>query len=93
MTRGGDVGGGRTFAEHLRDGVSGDEVDEQEHEAYYQPDYGQSVEDALEYGFQLAGSLYLCLRCHPELSERECARGVEGSVAARLIHDFVWEFQ
>jgi hypothetical protein len=29
-------------------------VDEQEHEAYYQPDYGQSVEDALEYGFQLA---------------------------------------
>jgi hypothetical protein len=43
-----DVGGRRAFAEHLLDGVSGDEVDEQEDEAYHQPDYWQGVEDALE---------------------------------------------
>jgi len=35
------------------DGVSGDEVDHQEDEAYYQPDYWEGVEDALEEKFQL----------------------------------------
>ena len=48
VARGGDVGGRRAFAEHLRDGISGDEVDEQEDEAHDQPDDGQGVEDALE---------------------------------------------
>ena len=45
---GGNVSGRGTFAEHLLDGVSGDEVDEQKDEAHDQPDYGQGVEDALE---------------------------------------------
>ena len=48
MARGGDVGGRGAFAEHLRDGVSGDQVDEQEDEGDHQPDYRQHVEDALE---------------------------------------------
>jgi hypothetical protein len=48
VTRGGDVGGWRAFAEHLLDGVSGDKVNQQEDEAHYQPDYGHGVEDALE---------------------------------------------
>ena len=51
---GGDVGGGRAFAEHLRDGVSGDQVDQQEDEAHDQPDYRQGVEDALEDSSQLS---------------------------------------
>jgi hypothetical protein len=38
----------------LRDGISGDEVDQEENEADHQPDYGQGVEDALEDGFQSA---------------------------------------
>jgi hypothetical protein len=35
----------------LLDGISGDEVDEKEDEAYDQPDYWQGVEDALEEEF------------------------------------------
>jgi hypothetical protein len=34
------------------DGVSGDEMDQEEDEAYYQPDYWEGVEDALEEGFR-----------------------------------------
>ncbi len=49
-----NVGGRRAFAEHLLDGVSGDEVDEQEDEAYHQPDDGERVEDALKDGFQFS---------------------------------------
>ena len=41
VTRGGDVGGRSAFAEHLLDGVSGDEVDEQEDETHDQPDDGR----------------------------------------------------
>jgi hypothetical protein len=37
----------------LLDGVSGDQVDQEEDEAYYQPDYWDGVEDALEEEFQL----------------------------------------
>ncbi|HME37181.1 MAG TPA: hypothetical protein VKF84_18260, partial [Candidatus Sulfotelmatobacter sp.] len=54
VARGGDVGGGSAFAEHLRDGVSGDQVDEEEDEADDQPDDGEGVEDALDYSSQLA---------------------------------------
>ena len=43
---------GGAFAEHLLDGVSGDEVDQQEDGRDYQPDYREGVEDALE---KLAG--------------------------------------
>ena len=50
---GGDVGGRRAFAEYLLDGVSGDEVDEQENKGDDEPDYWQSVEDALEESSQL----------------------------------------
>ena len=43
-----DVGGRRAFAQHLLDGISGDEVDQQEDETHDQPDYWEGVEDALE---------------------------------------------
>jgi len=36
----------------LLDGVSGDEVDEEEDQTYYQPDDREGVQDALEEGFQ-----------------------------------------
>jgi hypothetical protein len=45
---GGDVGGWGAFAEHLRDGISGDQVDHQEDQAYDQPDDGDCIQDALE---------------------------------------------
>jgi hypothetical protein len=48
MASGGDVRGWRAFAEHLRNGVSGDEVNQQEDETYDQPNYRQGVENALE---------------------------------------------
>jgi hypothetical protein len=47
-----DVGCRCAFPEHLLDGVSGDEVDEQKNYAHHQPDDRQSVEDALEEEFQ-----------------------------------------
>ncbi len=53
---GGDVGRRRAFAEHLLDGISWNEVDEQKDDADHQPDYRQGVEDALEEEFQF---LYL----------------------------------
>ena len=34
VASGGDIGGRGAFAEHLRDGVSGDEVDQQEDQAH-----------------------------------------------------------
>jgi hypothetical protein len=46
-----NIRGRSAFAEHLLDGISGDEVDEKEDEAYDQPDYWQGVEDALEEEF------------------------------------------
>ncbi len=52
MACGCDVGGGRAFTEHLRDGVSGDQVDHQEDERHDHPDDREGVEDALEDGFQ-----------------------------------------
>ena len=88
---GGDVGGGAPSPSICCDGVSGDEVDEQEDEADHQPDYWEGVEDALEDGFQ--GALGSLLGCHPERSERERACGVEGSLAARLVYDLVREFR
>ena len=48
VARGFDVGRRRAFAEHLLDGVSRHEMDEQEDEAYHQPDDWQGVEHALE---------------------------------------------
>ncbi len=45
---GGDVGGWRAFAEHLLNGVAGDEMDEQKDEADHQPNDWERVEDALE---------------------------------------------
>jgi hypothetical protein len=52
MARGGDVCGWSAFSEHLLDGISGDEVDEEKDKADHQPDHGQGVEDALEERFQ-----------------------------------------
>jgi hypothetical protein len=48
MTSGGYVGGWSAFAEHLLDGISGDEVNHQKDEGDDQPDDWESVEDALE---------------------------------------------
>ena len=48
VASGGDVGGRGAFAEHLRDGISGDEVNQQKDKAHYEPDDRQGVEDALE---------------------------------------------
>ena len=52
MAGSGNVSGRRAFAKHLLDRVSGDQMNEKEHEADHQPDYWQGVEDALEDGFQ-----------------------------------------
>jgi hypothetical protein len=45
-SEGGDVSGGCSFAEHLLDGVSGDEVDEQEDERDDEPDDWEGVGEA-----------------------------------------------
>jgi hypothetical protein len=55
MARGCNVGGRRAFAEHLLDGVSGDEVNQQEDKTDYQPNDWECVEDALEEEFQISG--------------------------------------
>ena len=49
-----DVGRGCAFAEHLLDGVTGDEVDEQKNEGDDEPEYWEGVEDALEEEFQFS---------------------------------------
>ena len=54
VTSGRDIGSRGAFAEHLRDGISGDQMDQQEDQAHDQPDDWQSVEDALEDGFQFS---------------------------------------
>ena len=48
VAEGVDVGGGGAFAEHLDDGVAGDEVDEQEDDRDDDPEDGQREEDAAE---------------------------------------------
>jgi hypothetical protein len=48
VAQGRDIGGGGAFAEHLLDGISGDEMDEEKDKADHQPDDRQGVEDALE---------------------------------------------
>jgi hypothetical protein len=50
-----DVGWRGAFAEHLLDGVSGDEVNQQEDKTDYQPNDWECVEDALEEEFQISG--------------------------------------
>ena len=56
MAGGGDVGGWSAFAEHLLDGISGHQVDQEEDEGDYEPDDRESVEDALEEGLQVVVS-------------------------------------
>lgn len=41
VAEGGQIGGGSSFAEHLLDGVAGDEMDEQEDERDDDPDDGE----------------------------------------------------
>ena len=48
VAEGVDVGGGGSFAEHLDDGVAGDEVDEQEDDRDDDPEHGQRDEDAAD---------------------------------------------
>ena len=54
VPRGGDICRRRTFAQHLLDGISRNEVDEQEDKADHKPDDRQSIEDALEDTFQFS---------------------------------------
>jgi hypothetical protein len=48
VTEGIDVGGGGAFAEHLDDGVAGDEVDEQKDDRDDDPQHREGEEDAAE---------------------------------------------
>ena len=48
VAEGGDVGGSGAFAEHLDDGVAGDEVDEQEDDRDDDPEDRQREEDAAD---------------------------------------------
>jgi hypothetical protein len=48
VAQGGDVGGGRALAEHLDDGVAGDEVDQQKDDRDHHPEDGQRDEDAAD---------------------------------------------
>ena len=56
-----DLDGWRAFAENLRDGISGHEVNEQKDGGHDQPDHRQGVENALEEGFQCGSQLSACL--------------------------------
>jgi hypothetical protein len=49
VTEGADVGGGGAFAEHLDDGVAGDEVDEEKDDGDDDPEDRESKEDAAEW--------------------------------------------
>ena len=51
VAEGGDVGGGGAFAEHLDDGVAGDEVDEEEDDRDDDPEDGEGERGAAE-GFE-----------------------------------------
>jgi hypothetical protein len=57
MAEGGDVAGGCSFAEHLLDGVSGNQVDEQKDDRYNQPDDRESIGEADEEGAE-AGAFH-----------------------------------
>ncbi len=48
VAEGVDVGGGGSFAEHLDDGVAGDEVDEEEDDGDHDPEDREGDEDAAE---------------------------------------------
>jgi hypothetical protein len=48
VTEDGDVGGGCTFAEHLDDGVAGDEVDEEKDDRDHHPEDREGGEDAAD---------------------------------------------
>ena len=48
VAEGGDVGGGGAFAEHLDDGVAGDEMDEEEDDGDDDPEDGEGEEDAAD---------------------------------------------
>ena len=65
VTRGGDVGGGCALAEHLLDGITGNEMNQKEDDADHQPDDWESVNDALEKGFQFSGSQWSGLNSTP----------------------------
>jgi hypothetical protein len=46
VTGGLHISYGRTFSQHLQDGIAGHQVNQQEHERDYQPDYWQRVQHA-----------------------------------------------
>ncbi len=50
VAEGGDVGGGGAFAQHLDDGVAGDEMDQEEDDGDYYPEDGEGDGDAADCG-------------------------------------------
>jgi hypothetical protein len=48
VTEGGDVGRGGSLAEHLDDGVAGNQVDEEEDDRDHNPEDGEGDEDAAD---------------------------------------------
>ena len=82
VAEGGDVGGGGAFAEHLDDGVAGDEVDEQEDDGDDDPEDGQGDEDAAEWvSRRSAGRASMSMLSVPCLR----ARCWDGSVCRAMV--------
>ena len=61
VAEGGDVGGGGALAEHLDDGVAGDQVDQEKDDGDDQPEDGQRDEDAAD-GLGEGDQLYVSVR-------------------------------
>ena len=48
VPRGGDIGGGRAFSQHLCNGITRDQVNQEKDKADHQPDNREGVKHALE---------------------------------------------
>ena len=53
MSRRSNIRWSRSFTEHLLYGITGNEMNKKEDETYHQPNYRQSIENALEEKLQL----------------------------------------
>jgi hypothetical protein len=63
VTESADVGGGGAFAEHLHDGVAGDEMDEKKDDGDDDPEDGKGEEDATERLPEFERGTRTCARC------------------------------
>jgi hypothetical protein len=63
VAQGGDVGGGRTLAKHLDDGVAGNEMDQKKDDRNHNPEDGKRDEDAADgFGESCQLSVLSCQR-------------------------------